>query len=330
MPNYNKNLDRFLQDAEDNRKSGLDSVKAFGQLYDYYDATTPGGLLGQAKIADKSYDVSAGDTFGSIAKSEGIGLDALKSMNQAIGGREGGFDALKIGEKINLGGGQEGTGLKGLLQMADNKFLKGAGQKALGNIASKFAGNSLVQGASSLLSAGMSAFGPALLAKQIYDFMGSTKDAYEGLEQGLENAGHMQVDLSSQGTEAKNRMMTQNQEIRKMAQDRRGNIVDAVSAKAETVMSQGEIAQARGNLESSDSTGQKVVKNKEGLVRSYMDTSNSLIKQMENLQFSNVDNYRREKTGLIQKGQELQKQIDEMDQQRKDMKLAYQVSDVFV
>ena len=67
--------------------------------------------------------------------------------------------------------------------------IKDWGTKALTGIADSAFG----QGASSLF-AGAGAIAPyAVLAKEVYDFMGNTKDAYEGYEQGIKNAGVMQI-----------------------------------------------------------------------------------------------------------------------------------------
>ena len=161
-----------------------------------------------------------------------------------------------------------------------------------------------------------SAIGIAQAGKELVD---STISQYEGLESGIQTGQTMQKDLTSRSNEAKNRMFAMNKDMADMLEERKGTLRSKLGSQAEQVLQMGEQS-ARSGLESQPSV---TAKNREGLIDAYMDNSNALGKQMENLRLSNVDAYRRQKQGLIAEGQDLQASIDDMQSQKDDMEWQY-------
>ena len=291
-PRGNPGLDRFMASGQEDREGGQQNLRTIGEMYKFYNQKE-GGLFGRYGTEETK------PQFASLSAAQTFDESTGKFFSKA--GKAAGDFAME-----NLGG----------------NYLKEAGA----NFMKSTAGQVLGSGANLLWKAAPY----AAIAKEVYDFMGNTKDAYEGYEQGIKNAGVMQQDLALQRDAAKNRMLSQNVEVKEMVADRRGNLQDQVSGQAEQVISAGEAAKIKSNLEMSDVAQGKIDQTSEGVKKNYMDTSRQLTKQQENLQLTNVDAYRRSNQGIMQQESALQYDIDTMDQARKDMKAMYQVSDFFV
>ena len=344
MPTYNQNNNRFLQAAQDSRKGAFESVGAASQIYQFL-GDKNGSLLGNTQQYNKTYEVSEGDNLSSIAKSHNMDLDVLKSLNKNMLNREGGYDYMKTGDPINLGGAKDRQGLLGGLQQMGTglntltggyagkvgnyamdklggQAIKDFGTKAVGKLAESAVG----QGLGAVASGLMSVAGPVMMAKQIYDFANQTVDAYEGYEQGLKNAAFTKKDYESQRNTGKANMLYKNREIANAIDDRRGVLSEHIGSKAEQVISAGNKVASKSNMETIQGSSENVKKDKQGLVTAYMENSRALNKKKENLQSTNIDSYSRMNQGLMQEESALQENIDEMDQSRKDMKGMYQVS----
>jgi len=171
----------------------------------------------------------------------------------------------------------------------------------------------------------MAVAGPVMMAKQAYDFMNQTVDAYENLESGVDAAEYGLVDLASQRRGAKDLMKTQNKAIARSIEENRGKIKERIGGQAEKVLTAYDNQAGKSNLET-DMGDARRDDIKETLASTYSDTSTNLRKQRENLQLTNVEGYRRQNQGLIQAESDVQSSIDDMQEQMDDMEWMYKGS----
>ena len=355
MPTYNQNNNRFLQAAQDSRKGAFESVGAASQIYQFL-GDKNGSLLGNFATQGSQPAFSSlaeAEKFRNANRNDTGVQDLINKAYKGVAPDDYAKKASNFLEQNVEMPGQEGQGLLGGLQQMGtglNTLTGGYAEKVgdyamekVGNYAmdklggqaikdfgtkavSKIAESAVGQGLGAVASGLMSVAGPAMMAKQIYDFANQTVDAYEGYEQGLKNAAFTKKDYESQRNTGKANMLYKNREIANAIDDRRGVLSEHIGSKAEQVISAGNKVASKSNMETIQGSSENVKKDKQGLVTAYMENSRALNKQKENLQYTNIDSYSRMNQGLMQEESALQENIDEMDQSRKDMKGMYQVS----
>ena len=199
-PQGNPGLDRFMASGRESREGGQQNLRTIGEMYKFYNQKE-GGLFGRygtqetkPQFANLTEAIGARGTdpnAASLVKSAYEGIDPgdwtkaksqYQEQNPTIPGVSG--EGLLGGiQQIGTGldkmtGGYAGKAAGAIGDFAMDKLggqkIKDWGTKALTGIADSAFG----QGASSLF-AGAGAIAPyAVLAKEVYDFMGNTKDAY--------------------------------------------------------------------------------------------------------------------------------------------------------
>ena len=95
--NYNRNMSRFMRNQPQYDQFG-NMVNVGMQLM----GGKEGGLLGQAGVDPTGYSVQKGDTFSEIAANNNISLGELMRLNPELAEQEGGYDALSIGQNIQM------------------------------------------------------------------------------------------------------------------------------------------------------------------------------------------------------------------------------------
>ena len=236
----------------------------------------------------------------------------------------GGVEQMKTGLDTLTGGrvsGAMNTAGNWAMENLGGNFLK-EGAKNLGT---KVMGSSAMQGLGALASGAMAVAGPVMMAKQAYDFMNQTVDAYENLEAGVDAAEYGLVDLASQRKGAKDLMKHQNKAIARSIEENRGKIKERIGGQAEKVLTAYDNQAGRSNLET-DMGDARRDDISDTLADTYSDTSTQLRKQRENLQLTNVEGYRRQNQGLMQAESDVQSSIDDMQQQMDDMEGWYKLS----
>jgi len=253
----------------------------------------------------------AWNQFGTTEQTKGTGfLGGVEQMKTGLDTLTGG----KVSGAMNTAGNWAMENLGG-------NFLK-EGAK---NIGTKVMGSTAMQGLGALASGAMAVAGPVMMAKQAYDFMNQTVDAYENLESGVDAAEYGLVDLASQRRGAKDLMKTQNKAIARSIEENRGKIKERIGGQAEKVLTAYDNQAGKSNLET-DMGDARRDDIKETLASTYSDTSTNLRKQRENLQLTNVEGYRRQNQGLIQAESDVQSSIDDMQEQMDDMEWMYKGS----
>lgn len=354
MPGYNRNTDRFMTNIKDARTSTMDSASMMGQGYKYL-MGKDGGLLGNFSSQEQNpafANLGAAESYrnnnpNNNSAAQGLINQAYKGVapddyakkasnfleqNMGTPGQEGkGFlgGLQQMGQGINtLTGGAAGNAAKAVgsyaMENLGGNFLKEKGAQFLASKAGATIGGAMA-GAGGLLAGASAVAGPLMLLKGAYDMVGASKDAYDGAVQGQENIGHMQTDVKSQQEGARDQTNYMNDEVQRLVAERRGNLGNQLSGKAEQVISAGNSIKARSNLETNENVQTKLDKNSEGIKTAYLDNSGALARQEENLMMKNIEQYGAMKNNFIAQGADLQASWDELDETRKDNKLGAKI-----
>jgi hypothetical protein len=299
-----------LQDAytEDELKSHEGYQKVQGNINKFLGKGGPGQNL--ATMSERS---NAWNQFGTTEQTKGTGLlGGMKQIGTGLDTLTGGYPskaAGAVGDFAMKYGGQ---------------WVKDAGTKVAGRVAESAVG----QGLGAVASGLMSVAGPVMAMKQVYDFANQTVDAYEGLEQGVENAEFGLIDLASQRSSAKDLMINQNKAIARTIEEGRGKMKESIGGQAEQILTAYDNQAGKTNLET-DMGDAKKENIKEALSSRYSEGSTSLKKQKENLTLTNVEGYRRQNQGLIQAESDVQSSIDDMQSEMDSMEWMYKGSKAF-